>query len=53
MGARGARGAPGRVGLGQDGLGRVAGRKLTAHPTAGRNPTANQKPKTRRDRRVA
>jgi hypothetical protein len=49
MGTGGAQGTPGWAGLGQVGLGRVAGRKLTTHPTTDRNPTANQKPETKRD----
>jgi hypothetical protein len=50
---RAGRAGPGRAELGQVGLGCVAGQKLTAHPTTDRNPTANQKPETRRDGRAA
>jgi hypothetical protein len=43
-GGRGARGAPGRTGLGWVRLGRVAGRKPAAHTTTDRNPIANRNP---------
>jgi hypothetical protein len=49
-GARGARAGPGQIGPGWARLGHTTDPKPTTHTTTKRNPIANQKSETRRDK---